>query len=149
MGDEADGRSGAGDAGPGGASTDSASGGTGRSGGPGGAVRGRSIHPAVAGREGPLGELADTVRRLVALVVTNTAEPDVLDEVVRQLRAGADVLAAHVPDHPVPRFVDIAEPGPPADHTGPAADAPVASSAAPRSRPWRARWSCRCPTTRW
>ena len=69
----------------------------------------RSIHPAVAGRERPLGELADVVRRLVELVVTNSAAPEVLDDVVRQLRAGAEVLARHVPDRPLPRFVEPPE----------------------------------------
>jgi acyl-coenzyme A thioesterase PaaI-like protein len=54
-------------------------------------------------------ELADTVRRLVDLVVTNTAPPDVLDNVVRQLRSTADVLTAHVPTQPVPRFIDPPE----------------------------------------
>ena len=42
-------------------------------------------------------ELAHTVRRLVDLVVTNVAPPDVLDTVVAQLRSTADVLAGHVP----------------------------------------------------
>ena len=68
-----------------------------------------SFHPAIAGRERPMAELADTVRRLVDLVVTNTAPPDVLDSVVAQLRSTADVLAAHVPTQPVPRFIDPPE----------------------------------------
>jgi acyl-coenzyme A thioesterase PaaI-like protein len=68
-----------------------------------------SFHPAIAGRERPMAELTDTVRRLVDLVVTNTAPPDVLDTVVAQLRATADVLGAHVPAHPVPRFIDPPE----------------------------------------
>jgi acyl-CoA thioesterase FadM len=57
-----------------------------------------------------MAELADTVRHLVELVVTNTADSGILDEVVAQLRAAAAVLERHVPDHPVPRFVE-----PPAD----------------------------------
>jgi len=65
-----------------------------------------SFHPAIAGRERAMGELADTVRRLVDLVVTNAAPTDVLDGVISQLRSAADVLAAHVPAQPVPRFVD-------------------------------------------
>ncbi len=69
----------------------------------------RSFHPAIAGRERPLVELADTVRGLIDLVVTNTAPPDVLDEVTAQLRRAADVLAAHVPAQPVPRFVEPSE----------------------------------------
>ena len=68
-----------------------------------------SIHPAIAGRERPMGELADTVRRLVDLVVTNTADAAVLDGVVAQLQSAADVLTAHVPVQPVPRFVEPPE----------------------------------------
>jgi acyl-coenzyme A thioesterase PaaI-like protein len=71
-----------------------------------GPLGGPSMHPAIAGRERPMAELADTVRRLVDLVVTNTADAEVLDGVVSQLRAAADVLAEHVPDQPVPRFVE-------------------------------------------
>jgi len=66
-----------------------------------------SFHPGIAGRERPMGELADSVRRLVDLVVTNTAPADVLDKVVSQLHSTADVLAAHVPEQPIPRFVDV------------------------------------------
>jgi acyl-coenzyme A thioesterase PaaI-like protein len=54
-------------------------------------------------------ELADTVRRLVDLVVTNTAPPDVLEEVVQQLQSTADVLATHVSAQSVPRFIDPPE----------------------------------------
>ncbi len=68
-----------------------------------------SFHPAIAGRERPMAELADSVRRLVDLVVTNVAPPDVLDGVVSQLESAAEVLAAHVPQQPVPRFVDPPE----------------------------------------
>ena len=78
-----------------------------------------SFHPAIAGRERPLVELADTVRGLIDLVVTNTAPPDVLDEVVAQLRRTAEVLAAHVPAQPVPRFVEPPE--------GPRSETPGAS----------------------
>ena len=75
-----------------------------------------------------MAELADTVRRLVDLVVTNTAPPDVLDDVVAQLRSTADVLAAHVPAQPGPRFID------PPEGTGPTVR---------RAR----RWTGRCPMT--
>lgn len=71
-----------------------------------------SFHPAIAGRARPMGELADTVRRLVELVVTNTAPGDVLDDVVSELRSTADLLAAYVPAEPLPRFVDPPEGGP-------------------------------------
>ncbi len=68
-----------------------------------------SFHPAIAGRERPMAELTDTVRRLIELVVTNTAPPHVLDGAVSQLQAAADVLAAHVPAQAVPRFIDPSE----------------------------------------
>jgi hypothetical protein len=53
-----------------------------------------------------MADLADTVRHLTELVVTNTAPPEALAGVTRQLRAAADALATHVPSQPVPRFVD-------------------------------------------
>jgi predicted thioesterase len=71
-------------------------------------TRGR-FHPAIAGREEAMGELADAVRRLVDLVVTNTAPTEVLEAVVAQLHGAGDVLAAHVPAEPVPRFIDPPE----------------------------------------
>jgi len=74
-----------------------------------------SFHPAIAGRERPMAELSDTVRRLIELVVTNTAPPDVLDGAVAQLQATADVLGAYVPADPVPRFVEP----PPGSESGP------------------------------
>jgi hypothetical protein len=66
-------------------------------------------HPALAGRERSMGELADEVRGLVELVVTNAAPVEVLDEVVTQLRAAARILAAERPAEPHPRFVRPAE----------------------------------------
>ena len=70
-------------------------------------------HPALAGREGPMGAVADAVRRLIDLTVTNTAGPDVLDEVTARLQSAADLLAAHVPTEGLPRFVE-----PPDDDPG-------------------------------
>jgi acyl-CoA thioesterase FadM len=54
-----------------------------------------------------MAELADSVRRLIDLVVTNAAPPDVLDAVVAQVHGAAELLAAHVPEQPIPRFVDV------------------------------------------
>jgi hypothetical protein len=68
-----------------------------------------SFHPAIAGRERAMGELADTVRHLVDLVVTNNADVTVIDGVVMQLQSAADVLGAHVPAQPFPRFVEPPE----------------------------------------
>jgi acyl-coenzyme A thioesterase PaaI-like protein len=76
------------------------------------AVTPASHHPAIAGREQSMSDLADTVRHLIGLVVTNTAPAPVLVDVVSQLRASAEVLEQHVPDHPVPRFVEPPEAGP-------------------------------------
>lgn len=67
-----------------------------------------SLHPAVAGREAPLAALADAVRRLVELTVTNTAPAEVLDAVTARLGDAADRLAAEVPDPPPPRFAEPA-----------------------------------------
>ena len=63
-----------------------------------------SGHPAVAGREGALGALADEVRRLVALTVTNTAGQQELGEITALLRAASTRLEASVPDVPIARF---------------------------------------------
>jgi acyl-coenzyme A thioesterase PaaI-like protein len=60
-----------------------------------------SPHPAVRGREHELGALADAVRRLVLLTVTNTAPADETAELAAQLDDIADRLARHVQD-PVP-----------------------------------------------
>lgn len=70
-----------------------------------------SYHPALIGREQPMLQLADTVRQLVDLTVTNAAPPEVLDAVVRELRAVTDTLAAHVPAQALPRFIDPADVG--------------------------------------
>jgi len=56
-----------------------------------------------------MGELADVVRRLVELTVTNTAGEEVLAEVNARLRAAAELLADHVPAEPHPRFVEPAD----------------------------------------
>lgn len=58
-------------------------------------------HPSVNGREVELGSLADAVRRLVALTVTNTAPAVETAAFAAELDDIADRLAHHVPD-PVP-----------------------------------------------
>lgn len=70
------------------------------------AAVGPSAHPAISGRETTMAALADAVRHLVELVVTNTAPAEVIERALVDLRAAAAILAPHVPDHPVPRFVD-------------------------------------------
>ena len=61
-------------------------------------------HPAVSGRTDELRALADAVRRLVALTVTNTAPPAETAVIAAELDRVADRLATHVPDPPLPRF---------------------------------------------
>jgi acyl-coenzyme A thioesterase PaaI-like protein len=64
-----------------------------------------SPHPAVRGRERELQTLADEVRRLVALTVTNTATSEETAAVTELLRAAADRLEGHVPDPVPPRYI--------------------------------------------
>lgn len=78
-----------------------------------------SIHPDVSGREPALAALADTVRRLIDVTVTNTAPPEVLAAVTAELGAATEILAGHVPSEPPPRFADPREVGvPPAPAPG-------------------------------
>jgi acyl-coenzyme A thioesterase PaaI-like protein len=70
-------------------------------------------HPAVRGREDELGALADAVRRLVALTVTNTAPAAETAALAAELDDIADRLAQHVPDPVPPRHSSEAT----ADHT--------------------------------
>jgi acyl-coenzyme A thioesterase PaaI-like protein len=64
-----------------------------------------SGHPAVDGREQELRRLAHEVRRLIEVVVTNTAPAAETDEVAEELGRLADRLAAHVPADIPPRYV--------------------------------------------
>lgn len=63
-------------------------------------------HPAVAGRVAELRALADAVRRLVTLTVTNGAPPAETAAIAAELDVIADRLEAHVPPARYPRFVD-------------------------------------------
>ncbi|HTZ10445.1 MAG TPA: hotdog fold domain-containing protein [Acidimicrobiales bacterium] len=100
-----------------------------------------SAHPAIAGREGPMAELADTVRHLTELTVTNAAGPAVLGEVTARLQEAAALLAAHVPDEAHPRFVDGGDPAPEGvppdgDGEGGALDATAGTRSMERSMPY-------------
>jgi acyl-coenzyme A thioesterase PaaI-like protein len=64
-------------------------------------------HPAVRGREDELGALADAVRRLVALTVTNTAPAAETAALAAELDDIADRLAHHVPDPVPPRHAPV------------------------------------------
>ncbi len=61
-------------------------------------------HPAVTGRESELGAVSDALRRLVALAVTTTVDPEALGKVAADLNAVADRLEAGLPAVPFPRF---------------------------------------------
>ncbi len=58
------------------------------------------VHPSVAGREAEMARLADAVRRLVALTVTNQAPAAEVAGVAADLERVADRLAAHGPSGP-------------------------------------------------
>ncbi len=64
-----------------------------------------SIHPALSGREDDSRALADVVRRLIALAVTNDAPAEVLGEVATALDATADRLESYVPEVSVTRLL--------------------------------------------
>jgi hypothetical protein len=68
-----------------------------------------SIHPALSAREDETRALADAVRRLIALAVTNDAPAEVLVEVAAALSATADRLEPHVPQVPVSRLLPAAD----------------------------------------
>jgi acyl-coenzyme A thioesterase PaaI-like protein len=72
------------------------------------------MHPAVAGRQRELAGLADVVRRLVEYSVTSRASADELSAIVATLEAGADRLAAHVPEgRPMVTWMDAVGTRPP------------------------------------
>lgn len=65
----------------------------------------RSHHPSVEGREPELALLADEVRRLVTLTITNTAPPGETAAIAAELAAISDRLDQHVPDPAPPRHI--------------------------------------------
>jgi hypothetical protein len=62
-------------------------------------------HPALIGRKREERALADVVRRLIELTVTNAAPSSVLSDVTAQLERTADQLTHHVPAVPLPRVL--------------------------------------------
>jgi acyl-coenzyme A thioesterase PaaI-like protein len=68
-------------------------------------VAGRTFHPALEGRGEEVRALADAVRRLIELAVTNDAPPDLLVEATAALWAVADTLEAGVPSAPGDRLL--------------------------------------------
>jgi acyl-coenzyme A thioesterase PaaI-like protein len=63
-----------------------------------------SAHPAIRGRERELRALADALRRLVAIAVTNTASAEETGAAARELDALADRLERSVPAVLPPRY---------------------------------------------
>jgi hypothetical protein len=78
-------------------------------------ARAAENHPALKGRGPEAQRLADAVRRLIVLTVTNSASADDTAEIAGQLEAVADRLESHVPDEPFPRFFSPPEGSKPAD----------------------------------
>jgi acyl-coenzyme A thioesterase PaaI-like protein len=75
-----------------------------------------STHPAIHGRERELRGLADALRRLVAIAVTNTAGPEETEAAARELHALADRLERFVPAVPPPRYAPEGTPEHPHDY---------------------------------
>lgn len=63
-----------------------------------------SLHPSVRGRERELRALADAVRRLIEITVTNVASPEWTAAAAADLDRIADRLAAQVAQPPTPRY---------------------------------------------
>jgi acyl-coenzyme A thioesterase PaaI-like protein len=62
-------------------------------------------HPGVRGREPEARELADVLRRLIRLSVSTAPSPAETVRLTTLLAAVADELEAHVPEVPLPRFI--------------------------------------------
>ena len=81
---------------------------------PGGEFR-ASVLRNVRGRERELRSLADAVRRLINVTVTNTASREETAEAARELHALADRLEPGLPAQPTPRYADAGVPSEPHD----------------------------------
>lgn len=75
---------------------------------------GKIDHPGLAGRAAELQALAGSVRRLIALTVTNVLPPEELAKVTSDLDSLSDRLEIGLPDVPFPRFMGR-DPSVPAD----------------------------------
>jgi Thioesterase superfamily len=62
-------------------------------------------HPGLRGREPEARELADALRRLIALSVSTAPSAQETARLAARLQAVADDLEQHVPAHPLPRFI--------------------------------------------
>jgi acyl-coenzyme A thioesterase PaaI-like protein len=72
-------------------------------------------HPGLRGREPEARALADELRRLIRLSVSTAPPPDETMRLTARLRALADELESHLPEDPLPRFIQPDEDGPPKD----------------------------------
>lgn len=72
-------------------------------------------HPGLRGREPEARRLADELRRLIRLSVSTAPSPEDTDRLTARLRAVADELESHLPDPPLPRFIQPDDDGPPKD----------------------------------
>jgi len=72
-------------------------------------------HPGLRGRQPEARALADELRRLIRLSVSTAPPPEVTARLTAQLAAVGDELDAHRPGHPLPRFIQPDEDGPPSD----------------------------------
>jgi acyl-coenzyme A thioesterase PaaI-like protein len=70
-------------------------------------------HPGLRGREPEARQLADELRRLIRLSVSTAPPPDDTALLASRLRAVADELESHLPDRPLPRFIQPDDDGPP------------------------------------
>ncbi len=67
-----------------------------------------TFHPILAGREGEMFGLAESLRSLIDRAVTSAAPPEALTDAISRIDAISDLLGSFVPDTPIPRFVDPA-----------------------------------------
>jgi acyl-coenzyme A thioesterase PaaI-like protein len=68
-----------------------------------------STHPAIRGRERELRSLADALRRLIRIAVTNTASAPDTAAAAQELHAAADRLERFVPASVPPRYAPTAD----------------------------------------
>ncbi len=71
------------------------------------------LHPGLRGRLPEAKALADVLRRLIRLSVSTAPDASETARLTAQLAAVADELEAHVPPHPLPRFIAPEEDSPP------------------------------------
>ena len=71
------------------------------------------LHPGLRGRLPEAKELADVLRRLIRLSVSTAPTAAETARLTAQLAAVADELEAHLPEHPLPRFIAPEQEAPP------------------------------------